>query len=302
MKFNAVFVSLVAVCTLHTLYAARILALFQHIGESHFIMFETLLKALAARGHDVVVVSHFPQHNPVENYTDISIEGAGVRFNNSINITMLKKVNNILFPIVFLDNSVKTCEMAFKHRNVETLLKSKDKFDLIINEIFGSDCFLGFVNKFKAPHISLMTSVPLPWSNDRTANPDHPAYVPNYFSRATDRMSLWERLQNTVQTEMIKWAYYYFSDVPTHRIASKYFGNNLPALSDIARNTSLVLVNSHFSLNYPRPMVPAVVEVGGLHIQGSGKLPQVRTFYKASYCHSLTPSITSVYSQRCSPT
>jgi glucuronosyltransferase len=264
------------------LSAARILALFQHVAESHFLMFQTLLKALAARGHDVVVVSHFPQHSPVDNYTDINISGASTRFNNSLNVTMLEKVHNALLPIALIDNSLKTCEMVFKHPNVQTLLKSEEKFDLIITEIFVSDCFLGFVHKFQAPYISVMSSVPLPWSTARTGTPDSPAYVPNYFSQFTDKMSFWERLQNTAHTELLKWLHFYCSELPTHRIATKYFGNDLPALSEIARNVSLVLVNSHFSMNYPRPTVPAVLEVGGLHIQSPSKLPQVRVLQTAS--------------------
>ncbi|XP_033608754.1 2-hydroxyacylsphingosine 1-beta-galactosyltransferase-like isoform X2 [Cryptotermes secundus] len=282
MKFNAVLMLFVVICTLRNLHAARILAVFQHNAESNFIMFETLLKALAARGHDVVVVSHFPQHSPVKNYTDISISGSSIRFNNSLNISVVEKDDNVLLPFLIIRNSVETCKMVLEHRNIETLLKSEEKFDLIINEIFGSDCFLGFVHKFKAPHISLMTSVPLPWSNERTANPDNPAHVQNYCAQYTDRMTFWERLQNTVQTEMIKWVYYYFSELPTHRIARKYFGDDLPALSDIARNVSLVLVNSHFSVNYPRPTVPVVVEVGGLHIQSASKLPQFPEERKAT--------------------
>lgn len=30
---------------------------------------------------------------------------------------------------------------------------------------------------------------------------------------------------------------------------------------------SLVLLNNHFTLNYPRPFLPSMVEVGGLHIK-----------------------------------
>jgi glucuronosyltransferase len=290
MKFNAVFMLLIVICILRNFHAARILAVFHHNAESHFVMFETLLKALAARGHDVVVVSHFPQNSPVKNYTDISISGFSVRFNNSLNITMLGKGHD-LFSFRLIRNSVETCKLVLGHRNVETLLKSEEKFDLIINEIFGSDCFLGFVHKFKAPQISLISSVSFPWLNDRTGNPDHPAYIPNYYSAYTDRMTFWERLRNTLQVEIIKWVYYYFSELPTHRMASKYFGNDLPALSDIARNVSLVLVNSHFSLNYPRPTVPIVVEVGGLHIQSPSKLPQVCTLQIASCGHILTSTL-----------
>jgi glucuronosyltransferase len=56
----------------------------------------------------------------------------------------------------------------------------------------------------------------------------------------------------------------------------KYFGQDIPPLSELKKRTSLLLVNSHFSLNGPRPTVPGFVEVGGLHIQTGGKLLEVR--------------------------
>jgi glucuronosyltransferase len=38
---------------------------------------------------------------------------------------------------------------------------------------------------------------------------------------------------------------------------------------------SLVLLNNHFSLNYPRPLVPTMIEVGGMHVsQTINKLPE----------------------------
>jgi hypothetical protein len=46
-------------------------------------------------------------------------------------------------------------------------------------------------------------------------------------------------------------------------------------LSELKKRTSLILVNSHFSLNNPRPTVPGFIEVGGLHIQTGGTLPEV---------------------------
>jgi glucuronosyltransferase len=286
MKFQAVVTLFIVLCNSQGRGAARILALVWQRAESHFPMFETLLKALASRGHEVFVVSHFPQKTPVKNYTDISVEGSIANSRNSLDIQSLEKVDNVLYPGQMINRCLKSCELVFKHRNIHALLKSEDKFDLIITEIIACDCFLGFVHKFKAPYIALMASSPYPWSNDRIANPDNPAYIPNSFTPHTDRMTFWERLKNTVQTQMAKCAYYSYSEKPTHRIASKYFGDDLPPLSDIARNVSVVLVNSHFSMNHPRPTVPAVVEVGGLHIQSPKRLPQVRISEAVSTSHS----------------
>lgn len=49
----------------------RILGLFPHPAISHFRAFEPLLVELASLGHEVVVVSHFPEKNAPENYRDL---------------------------------------------------------------------------------------------------------------------------------------------------------------------------------------------------------------------------------------
>lgn len=50
----------------------------------------------------------------------------------------------------------------------------------------------------------------------------------------------------------------------------------MPDLDVLAYNTSLQLVNSHFSVNNARPLVPNVVEVGGLHVGEPRPLSKVR--------------------------
>lgn len=46
-----------------------------------------------------------------------------------------------------------------------------------------------------------------------------------------------------------------------------------PSLNFLAKIVSLILLNSHFSLNYPKPYVPNMIEVeGGMHINSKRKL------------------------------
>ena len=259
--------------------SARILGLFQFNGKSHYVMFEALLKGLAARGHDVVVVNHFPQKTPVPNYTDISVEEALTLPVNAF--TMDFAVNLGLYNLFhfFWQENVEFCEAVFEHPNIKKLLKSGEKFDLVVTELFGCDCFVGFAHKFKAPLISMTSSALLPWSNDRMGNPDNPAYIPNNYLPYTDKMPFHQRLLNTLLWFGSNWGFYYFSELPTQKLALKYMGEDLPPLRKIIRSTSLILVNSHFSINSPRPLVPGVVEVGGIHIGAPKKLPQVRILY-----------------------
>lgn len=57
-------------------------------------------------------------------------------------------------------------------------------------------------------------------------------------------------------------------------IADKLFGPG-PKLETLAQNYSLILANSHYSINEVRPLVPALVEVGGLHLDNSQTLSKV---------------------------
>lgn len=58
-------------------------------------------------------------------------------------------------------------------------------------------------------------------------------------------------------------------------MAKDFFGSDLPDIRVLAKNISLLLVNSHFSINQARPMVPNVIEVGGLHVTEEAPLSKV---------------------------
>jgi glucuronosyltransferase len=53
---------------------ARVLGLFPLSSPSHAAVNHALVKELARRGHQVTVVSPFPQKIPIANYTDIATE------------------------------------------------------------------------------------------------------------------------------------------------------------------------------------------------------------------------------------
>jgi glucuronosyltransferase len=243
-------------------------------------MEEALMKGLAARGHQVFVVNHYPQAHSVPNYTDISLVGS---MRNAFEDTPLENVGtgDVLMSVNMLANiAVETCEKVLSFPPIQMLINSEEKFDLIIVEQFNTDCMLGFVHKFKVPFIAIGTSVMMPWGNVRFGNPDNPSYIPHHFLAHSDRMSFSERIVNTVYQISVQWAYHFLMDMPTQKIARKYFGESLPPLADIARNTSLLLLNTHFSTNQPRPLVPQIIEVGGLHLSPPRPLPQVLSYFR----------------------
>jgi glucuronosyltransferase len=268
-------ISVLLQCLLGYSSGARILGIFPHVAKSHFVMSEALMKGLAATGHKVVVISHFPQETPIPNYTDISLVGS---MPNVVSTVALDDVATgwayTTLKFIF-ELGVTGCENTLSHPPVLKLINSAEKFDLVITELFNTDCYVGFAHKFQVPFISITTTPILSWGYERFANPDNPSYNGNLLLSHSDRMSFVERVVNTLYVKISHWAYHYMCDIPSQEIARRYFGQSLPPLADIVRNTSLVLVNRHFSINKPAPNLPVVIEVGGLHVQVPKKLPEV---------------------------
>jgi glucuronosyltransferase len=242
-------------------------------------MLETYMKALVARGHELVVVSRFPQTQPILNYTDIVLENS-LNWSSSRSGLSVKDALSIRNPILNVLGMAKigaaTCERVLSDPSVKKLINSDEKFDVVVNDIFLTDCFLPFAYKFGASSVCVSSSVLMPWANDRMGNPDNPSYIPNLFTSYSDRMNFVERIVNAVTMVLYKVMYHVLSDSPSQLLVRQHFGEDTPDLADLARNVSLVLVNSHFSLNAPRPLVPGVVEIGGMHIPKPKPLPQVR--------------------------
>lgn len=50
------------------------------------------------------------------------------------------------------------------------------------------------------------------------------------------------------------------------------FGSGIPSTGELVKNTSLMLINQHFSLSGAKPLPPNVLEVGGLHLRAAKPL------------------------------
>lgn len=74
MFLRGIIIGLAVISLANVTQTARILGIFHMPSYSHFVLGETLFKELAKRGHDVTMISSFPQKNPLENYTDIPLK------------------------------------------------------------------------------------------------------------------------------------------------------------------------------------------------------------------------------------
>lgn len=255
----------------------KILGILPHPGKSHFDVFEPLLKALAVKGHEVTVISHFPQQQSLKSYRDVSLKGTAPPLVDAFNVDNYKGAwyEKYLGNFLLAYFGYKSCVTGLSSRQMQDFLRSNQTFDLIIMEYFNTDCYLGFAHKFNAPIISVGSCTLMPWLNERFANPDNPAYIPLNLLRHSDHMSFLERVDNTIGYVYSSIMSFLLMEIPSNILAKRYFGDDVPNLREIAYNTSLMLENVHFSLSFPRPQVPSIIDVGGIHIGTVKKLPEV---------------------------
>ncbi|KAK7870747.1 hypothetical protein R5R35_009897 [Gryllus longicercus] len=261
--------------------AARILGVFPHIGKSHYIMFEPVMKALAHRGHEVTVITQFPLKNPPQNMKIIDVSHtSNISYVNAIPVDVVPAEELNIFCVHELASmGLANCEDVLSSQVIQDLIKSNQKFDVVFYEIFNADCFLGFIHRFNAISIAMSSSSFMPWATPRFGLPDNPSYIANHFSSFSDVMNFWERLWNSVHYVVSQVAFSLLADGQNYQIAKKYFGDDLPPLSEIAKNTSAFFINTHFTLNQVRPYTPNVIEVGGIHIEPPGKMSkELQTF------------------------
>jgi glucuronosyltransferase len=105
------------------------------------------------------------------------------------------------------------------------------------------------------------------WMDKWVGNPSPCANLAQISCDYSDRMNFWQRTLNTLSEIYMKLGRIFYV-IPQHdAILWKYFNpRNIPSISVSEKSTSLLLINQHFSIGHPRPLMPNTVEIGGIHI------------------------------------
>ncbi|XP_050303467.1 UDP-glucosyltransferase 2-like [Anthonomus grandis grandis] len=232
---------------------------------SHTRMFEELAKALAVKGHQVDLLSHFPLENlNMEGISHINL-GSSNMFLNSFSVKLLGRSFIDIVDKMLFKPGHQQCLLLYNNPQFEKLKNATKKYDLFITEFFTSECVLPWAWHFNIPSVLVSTSLPLPWNNERFGVPDNPSYVPNYYGDFGAEMTLFQRAQNVWQYAVARYKFWRSMN-QADQVARAFFGPQMPPLEEVAYNSSLLLSNTHFSIHDARPLPPNVIEIGGLHI------------------------------------
>ncbi|XP_069691985.1 UDP-glucosyltransferase 2-like [Periplaneta americana] len=256
---------------LPALEGARILALMNMASSSHTYFSRTLSRALARRGHQVLEISPDVDPEPTPNRTSILMKGIyeaiAKRFARYEDFAVLNSLHHVNSFSLWCEI---VCTEELQSEGAQELLglSSSERFDAIITDTSLNECFYGFISKFGSPPvIGISSHGILPWTSTFMGTPENPSYMPHYLLPYSNHMNFIERLHNFMLVNYVNFIYEYYVIYNQETIARRYFKEELESYWNLERNFSLFLANIVFGLDYPRPLSPNVIPVGGMHIK-----------------------------------
>ncbi|XP_038210045.1 UDP-glycosyltransferase UGT5-like [Zerene cesonia] len=262
--------------------AANILYVIPFTTKSHYITLRPIGLELARRGHNVTVITAHKENEHPPNYHQVMVKATKIwealggkppNVFSTVDLSAVKFHNNVIWP-----GGLALTEEALQTPAVQELLSSDAKFDLVISEQFFQEAFYGLAYKYNAPLALVTTFGNCMRHNFVTRNPLQLATVPSELLDVQEPTSFSGRLKNFYFTvyELFWWKFWYLEK--QEHLMKKYIPGlrePIPSLYEIQKNTSLMLVNSHFSVDSPMPYLPNIVEIGGVHItKSNSSLPK----------------------------
>jgi len=168
-----------------------------------------------------------------------------------------------------LQNALEVCRVVFRSAEVQKWVEDS-RFDLIVIDTPYNECALGLAFKLNIPHILYGTASLYMWHQEMFGLPDETSWLPNYYYHFPTDMTFFQRLKNALVP--LQWSYStnrvsYIMPQLESLMRKALNMSEMPKLDDLEKSTSLFLLNTHFTQEYPRSLPPFVVPVGGMHCE-----------------------------------
>ncbi|XP_059201230.1 UDP-glucuronosyltransferase-like [Centropristis striata] len=126
--------------------------------------------------------------------------------------------------------------------------------------------------KLGIPTINLLRGMPCSMDMKSAGCPSPPSYVPRYFTGFTDKMSFQERTVNTLVAlleplvcRLMSWHF--------DTMAYQFLGEEV-GVAEILSDSAIWLMRMDFALDFPLPLMPNVIPVGGINCNVRNPLPE----------------------------
>ncbi|NWX40533.1 UD11 glucuronosyltransferase, partial [Steatornis caripensis] len=245
------------------------------VDGSHWLSMKEVLDGLRHKGHEIVVVA--PETNlyikPSENFimkmhsSPLKQEEVEENLQALIRNTLeegpfLERFRKVYQNMKLLsDLAVSSCEHLLYDKELVRYLE-ESKFDALFTDPV-LPCGQILAEHLSVPSVFYFRGATCGLDFEATQCPNPPSYVPRVYTELTDRMNFLQRVKNLI------------FDIPNYflcdfifqsyaKLASEFLHRDV-TVPDLLRQASIWLMRLDFVLEYPRPLMPNIIFIGGVH-------------------------------------
>ncbi|XP_058520145.1 UDP-glucuronosyltransferase 1A4-like [Ochotona princeps] len=255
------------------------------VEGSHWLSMLNVLQELHARGHQTVVLTpdvsiyvkgeeYFTLTPYATSYTQEEFQDLFRRHNEMI-------FQRLHFLKIILENKENLKNAArFYHQLCSELLHNKSlirhlndsSFDVVLTDPM-IPCGALLAKYLSVPTVFFLNAIPCELDFEATQCPHPSSYIPRLATKNSDHMTFLQRVKNMLYPLGMKY-FCHISYDPYESLASELFQREV-SLVDILSHASVWLFREDFVLDYPRPIMPNMVFIGGINCANRKPLSQV---------------------------
>nr|XP_006123715.1 UDP-glucuronosyltransferase 1-6 isoform X1 [Pelodiscus sinensis] len=251
---------------------------------SHWLSMRAVVEKLSEKGHEIVVLApetnlllkeseHYKRKTYAVPYTKEELHQGFSKFSKHhfdkvslFDMALAEYRNNMYIINLFFYN----CNSLLQNREMVRYLE-ESKFDALFTDP-ALPCGVILAEYLSIPSVYFFRGFPCSLEHAICKSPNPVSYVPRCYTSYTDHMTFSQRvmnlLVNSLETPLFKELYTKYQD-----IASKFLQREVH-LPTLYRNGSIWLLRYDFVFEYPRPVMPNMVFIGGINCEKGKNLSQ----------------------------
>ncbi|XP_063286095.1 UDP-glucuronosyltransferase 1A1-like isoform X3 [Pelobates fuscus] len=242
---------------------------------SHWLSLQTVVDKLADRGHQIVLV--IPETNFLfKDLGNVTVKTFSLPYTKEFmdsqfkeaarlmftHMSFLQKIESLYTRITNTSNWLLTsCQHFLKNDSLIGYLE-QSKFDAMLSDpVFP--CGEIAAQYLSIPSVHFMRGTPFGMDLEASQSPNPPSYVPRIFTQYTDQMTFCQRVKNVIvrTTDFFMCRLFY---KPFAQLASDFLKKDITAV-DLFSRASIWLMRYDFAFEFPRPIMPNMVLIGGIN-------------------------------------
>ena len=274
---------IVSILIVSPTFSLNILFLFGGGNVSHKLSVWPLVVELAERGYNVTFVSSNAKQ-PIKNTKvhDITPKALSAGTDSLYSVDRFqdrKSREEYKVWSTYDESSLKICHNILNSKDEPVLsnLIDNGKFDLIvINAVYGECGFL-LAHHYGSKYVVFDSSHIIPWFHGIYGIPIEASWIPSLLTSQNEYpMGILDRMKAVYYYFLVYERKSSFKNQMMEMYKRRFNLQSAPDFTDIERNTSLVLVNIHYTIDFARSLPPMFVPIAGMQCwEPPGKLPQV---------------------------